>query len=163
MAGKQTQLIMDGNIPVDCTGREGWSGNMSFEIGPARFEVLGFAVTTKGKSPAIQIGCKVTDGHEKNKGRTLNTFFQTNSDIGKDKLTFFVKKLAGVEGFRQGQPHFPSIKGAIFDAIITSREYADKNNPKLIKTSYDIELDSIALVSKAPALQPSAAQNIVPA
>lgn len=163
MANEKDQLIIDGVIPIDLTNDEVWDGDVTFELGSATFKVLGYRMSTKAKSPAIQIAHMIVDGSQKNKGRKMHRFFHTGSKLGRSTLKDYCMKIGGDKAFLQGQPYLKALVGATFSADIVSREYPDKKNEKVIKTSYEFTLSSIKVVGRPAVADPAAAAAVNPA
>lgn len=163
MATNKDQLIVDGVIPIDLTNDDPWDGDTTFELGNATFKVLGYKMSTRGKSPAVQIAHLIVDGAEKNKGRKMHRFFHTSTKMGRMTLKDYTMKIGGDRAFLQGQPYVKALLGATFSADIVSREYADKKNPNIMKTSYEFMLSSIRVVGRPTIADPAAAQNVNPA
>lgn len=163
MADKKDQLIIDGVIPVDLSGVDAWDGDTTFVLGSATFKVLGYKMSTKGKSPAVQVAQMIVDGHEKNKGRRMNTFFHTSTNAGKMRLKDYCQKVGGEKAFLQGQPYLKALVGATFVADIICREIADKKNEKLTRTIYEYDQTTVKSVGRPAIADPAAAQNVNPA
>jgi hypothetical protein len=146
MADKQDQLVIEGVIPVDLSNDEAWDGDVTFEPGPATFKILGYRMSTKAKTPAIQIAHIIVDGSEKNKGRKMHRFFHTDKKFGRGTLKDYCLKIGGDKAFLQGKPYLKALVGATFSADIVEREYADKKG--IIKKTYEFELSTVKVVGR---------------